>query len=116
MRAERRLAQLNEMGQTVEYAAVLADIQARDESDTTRTIAPLKAALDAVHIDSSYLTLDEVVVELSSVSERLRLEHSTVEPMVIGCKWSDWFIRRLAGVFIVHMRVRKFGGLGASAG
>ncbi len=42
-------------------ASVVAELQARDQRDRTRANSPLVAALDAVLIDSTYLTLDQVV-------------------------------------------------------
>jgi len=42
-------------------AAVLAEMRARDERDRTRSVSPLVAASDAVVIDSTSMTLDEVI-------------------------------------------------------
>ncbi len=60
-RAERRVKQLAEKGEIVEYAETLAAIRERDERDSGRDIAPLKAAEDAVLLDTSALTLEESV-------------------------------------------------------
>ncbi len=59
-RAERRVKQLQAMGHDVKISEILANIQARDQRDTERTVAPLKPAADAYIIDSSKLNIDEV--------------------------------------------------------
>ncbi len=52
-RAERRTAELIQKGQPADYAQVLADIKERDERDSSRAIAPLKAADDAILFNNS---------------------------------------------------------------
>jgi cytidylate kinase len=59
-RAERRYEQLKAMGQDVKISRLLADIQARDERDRTRSTAPLLAADDALEIDSTALGIEQV--------------------------------------------------------
>lgn len=59
-RAERRYAQLKEKGMDVNIARLLTDIQARDERDTQRAVAPLVPAEDAVIIDSTDLDISQV--------------------------------------------------------
>jgi cytidylate kinase len=66
-RADRRFKELNAKGEGRDLAAVLADLQARDARDSGRSTAPLKAAEDAVTIDTSALDADAVfehVIEL----------------------------------------------------
>lgn len=60
-RAQRRLRELQAKGQTPILEAVLADLQRRDNADSTRAASPLRKADDAVELDSSDLTLDQVV-------------------------------------------------------
>ncbi len=60
-RARRRTAQLEEKGQTARYEEILAQIKQRDHDDSVRALAPLKPAADAVIIDSSAMTIAEVV-------------------------------------------------------
>jgi len=60
-RARRRTAQLQEKGLTADYDDILAQIKQRDHDDSVRSLAPLKPAEDAVIIDSSAMTIDEVV-------------------------------------------------------
>lgn len=50
--------------------AILADIRRRDKFDSTRKEAPLRASDDAHHIDSSYLTVDEVVAQIVELMEK----------------------------------------------
>jgi cytidylate kinase len=63
-RAERRHKQLSEKGITANIAALLQDLRERDARDSRRSAAPLKAAEDAYQLDSSGLTIDEVVDQI----------------------------------------------------
>lgn len=67
VRAQRRCRELLEKGQKAEYAQVLKEIRQRDDQDTHRAIAPLKMARDAVKLDSSDLTIDEVLEEMKRI-------------------------------------------------
>ncbi len=60
-RAQRRQKQLAENGQKVEFQEILAQIQKRDRADSGRSLAPLQPAENAVIIDSSEMSIDEVV-------------------------------------------------------
>ena len=60
-RARRRHAELVQRGKASEYAVVLAEVIERDERDMRRAVAPLIQAPDAYVIDSSALSIDEVV-------------------------------------------------------
>ena len=53
IRAERRTKELLQAGQSVMFRDVLAEMKARDDRDRTRSVAPLKAADDAITIDTS---------------------------------------------------------------
>lgn len=59
-RAERRVAQLLQAGQTADFEAILATIKARDDRDENRATAPSKPAEDALVLDSSNLDADAV--------------------------------------------------------
>lgn len=63
VRAERRMKELHARGINVHLADVLADIRARDERDSTRAVAPLKQAPDALLLDTSGLDIDEAIAE-----------------------------------------------------
>ncbi len=60
-RARRRLEELRGKGKDVTHADVLSDMNARDAQDMAREHAPLKAAEDALHLDSTKLTPQEVL-------------------------------------------------------
>jgi len=60
-RARRRQKQLQEKGQKVEFEKLVTQIQKRDRDDSSRSLAPLQPAADAVVIDSSQMRIDEVV-------------------------------------------------------
>nr|WP_245612742.1 (d)CMP kinase [Kosmotoga pacifica] len=60
-RAKRRLSQLKEIGIDAEYETILKEIVARDINDSSRDIAPLKPADDAIVIDTTDMPLEEVI-------------------------------------------------------
>jgi CMP/dCMP kinase len=60
-RAQRRYKQLREKGISANLAALLQDLRERDARDANRAAAPLRPAEDARRLDSSSLTIDEVV-------------------------------------------------------
>jgi cytidylate kinase len=65
-RARRRYNQLIEKGFSANLASLVAEIRERDERDATRAVAPLKPAADAVCVNSTAMTIDEVVAEVSA--------------------------------------------------
>jgi cytidylate kinase len=71
-RAQRRYKQLISKGESVNLAALLEDIQQRDERDMNRDVAPLKAADDAIVLDSTQLSIkdvfNQVLEQLNSLS------------------------------------------------
>ena len=70
-RARRRYKQLRDGGASADYERVLADIVERDERDSNRSVAPLKPADDAVVIDTSELSIDQVMEQvLALVADR----------------------------------------------
>jgi cytidylate kinase len=60
-RAKRRQKQLAENGQQVEFQEILSQIQKRDRDDSSRSLAPLVPAEDALVVDSSEMSIDDVV-------------------------------------------------------
>ena len=71
-RARRRNDQNVAAGLTDDYAAVLADVRRRDHLDSTRAVSPLRAAEDALVVDSSDMTESETIaVLLDLVEQRL---------------------------------------------
>jgi CMP/dCMP kinase len=72
-RAQRRHAELNEKGLSVPLPEVLADQRRRDKDDTERAIAPLRAAPDAVVVDTTGFDLEQVVERcFREASQRLK--------------------------------------------
>jgi cytidylate kinase len=68
VRAGRRVAQLAALGRPADYEAILDAVKSRDHQDRTRAEAPLVAAPDALHIDTSALTEDEVVAAVAAAA------------------------------------------------
>ena len=71
-RARRRHKQLNDKGNRATLAALSGALEERDKRDAARAVAPLKPATDAVSLDSSNMTVDEVVEQvLNEYRERM---------------------------------------------
>ncbi|WP_027966672.1 (d)CMP kinase [Halomonas halocynthiae] len=66
-RARRRYSQLREAGVDASLSSLLKDIQARDARDMQREVAPLVPAEDAVELDTTHLTIPEVVDRLTEL-------------------------------------------------
>ena len=66
-RAERRYKQLKEKGIDANLLKITADIQERDQRDSERQISPLVPAADAIYIDSSTISIQDVVAEVLSL-------------------------------------------------
>ena len=73
-RAERRLAEERANNPSAQYEQTLADITARDRRDTTRDDSPLVAAKDAIVIDSSRLSIEEVFQRMMEIVRSKRAE------------------------------------------
>jgi cytidylate kinase len=69
-RAQRRALELAALGESVDYAAILDDVRKRDARDSGRSAAPLKAADDAVMLDTSELDRDEAFAAALAIAER----------------------------------------------
>lgn len=71
-RAQRRWKELSEKGKQVPFEQVLKEMEYRDEQDSSRAVAPLKMAEDAVLVDTSKLTLEESIERVvEMIRERL---------------------------------------------
>jgi len=68
-RARRRHKQLKDKGIDASLAALFLEIAERDKRDSTRAVAPLKASDDAVVLDSTRLTIEEVVAEVLRLAQ-----------------------------------------------
>jgi len=69
-RADRRCKQLQQKGVTADWDQVVADIRERDQRDSSRAASPLVPAADATIIDSTHLTIGQVMSELLAVVGR----------------------------------------------
>ena len=67
VRAKRRSDELSAKGPKVDYNKVLKDIQQRDYQDTHREIAPLKMSRDSIKVDTSDMTIEEVLEKLKEI-------------------------------------------------
>jgi cytidylate kinase len=65
VRARRRFDELAAKGAAVTFEETLADVRRRDEQDTTRAVAPLRQADDAVLIDNSDISIDDTVARMA---------------------------------------------------
>lgn len=66
-RAKRRFKQNKEKGIEISYEEILENIKFRDNNDKTSIVAPLKQAEDAIYVDSTNMTIDEVVDEIVNI-------------------------------------------------
>lgn len=66
-RAQRRYKQLKAKGHDVRLATLLREIEARDARDAARSIAPLKPARDAVHVDTTGMSIEAVTAKVLSL-------------------------------------------------
>ncbi len=69
-RAQRRYKQLIAKGESVNLAALLEDIKARDDRDMNRAVAPLKPADDAVILDSTTMSIEDVFEQVMSLIKK----------------------------------------------
>lgn len=72
VRATRRYRELQQRGQSSSWETIRDDIAARDYNDMHRTFSPLVRAADAVYIDSSEMTVEQVVTYIRSAMEERR--------------------------------------------
>lgn len=75
-RAQRRQSQLQQQGEDVSLPRLLEAIEARDLRDRTRAVSPLVPAEDAVVVDSTTMTADEVFAHVMSLVTQKGLVHS----------------------------------------
>lgn len=77
-RAQRRLAELNAKGDASTMDDVMRDMIQRDKNDSTRAAAPLKAAEDAVYVDTTDMSLEESIDHICAlIARRFELEWQT---------------------------------------
>ncbi|MDF2593802.1 MAG: cytidylate kinase [Clostridia bacterium] len=69
-RAKRRFKEYRKKGMTVSMEELTKDIIDRDYQDTNRKISPLKRAIDAIEVDTTALTIDEIVDKIMALTEK----------------------------------------------
>jgi cytidylate kinase len=69
-RAKRRYKQLKEKGIDANLPDLVAELKARDERDSERSAAPLKAADDAILLDTTEMSIDEVVNQVLQMASQ----------------------------------------------
>lgn len=74
IRAERRFSQLRERGVEADLEEILQQIRIRDSRDRERAVAPLRPAEDAIVLDTSDMTTDEIV---NAIAERIQIKATT---------------------------------------
>ena len=73
-RANRRYQERRSRGETVEYEPILLALRERDQIDSTREVAPLKPAVDAVVIDTDGCSIEEVFMKILDLRENLSVQ------------------------------------------
>ena len=69
-RAERRVKQLKEKGINANIAALVADLKARDEQDANRAVSPLKPAEDAIFLDTTSMSIQQVTQKVLDLAKQ----------------------------------------------
>ena len=87
IRADRRWKELTYKGHKVTLEEVLSDLRERDRRDSTRADAPLKAAADAISLDTTTLSIEEAVAAAVTADSKNRFIVHTVQPKATtrGC-------------------------------
>ncbi len=89
-RARRRWKELVALGEAISYATVLADVRTRDARDETRAASPLRAAPDAILLDTDGKTIDEVVQCVVTIIHTWQNDPSLQgESLARAAKWSQ---------------------------
>ncbi len=76
-RARRRWKELKERGENVSYQDILKEIEERDKADSTRNISPLRPAEDAIIIDTTNKTIEDVIQEIVNILKEKGLYGNT---------------------------------------
>ncbi len=69
-RARRRFLERQSRGELVDYKAIFDEVRRRDEIDSTRSVSPLKKADDAEYLDSTGLSIEQVMARVMEIIER----------------------------------------------
>ena len=74
-RAKRRYKENKKKGKDLHISKVIEDIVVRDQKDSTRKESPLRKADDAIILDTTYLTIDEVVEKIIELTDKKENKH-----------------------------------------
>lgn len=115
-RARRRFKQYREKGINMSYIDIVDNIKKRDENDKSKEIGALKVAHDAEVIDSTSMTIGQVVNEISEIIEKKKREIKLQAKIYTPRKDNAWkrFVRRvvraiLSGLYHMAFRVKISG-------
>ncbi len=111
-RATRRVNQLLEKGESASYDEIFASIKERDERDSGREIAPLRAAEDAVLLDTSDMTLEESIANAKKIVTDKLAQKKTSDVKAPDKNKSGfymWARKYLAPIIKFCMRVKSYG-------
>lgn len=104
-RAKRRQLEFHEKGIELSYEEVLEDIKARDYKDSHREIAPLRKSEDAIEVDTTNMTIDEVVEEIIKIIDRKMksMEKNSMQDLMDGYKIKRYRIGELVKGHVVQV-------------
>lgn len=110
-RARRRYEELTAKGQSVIYDDILRDINQRDYNDTHRDIAPLKKAKDAIELDTTSMSIDEVVEHIEKlVRSAQKKEQRSFRKIPAFRRWFYAILRFIAAIpFMIAFDLRYEG-------
>lgn len=115
-RARRRYNQNQEKGIKMSYLEILENIKKRDENDKSKKIGALKVAMDAEVIDSTNMSIGQVVREISNIIEKKKSEIKLEKKIYKVRKETSWkkFVRKtikviLSTVYKIAFRVKITG-------
>lgn len=74
-RAKRRYKENVKKGKQAQISQVIEDIVSRDQKDTTRKESPLRKATDAVELDTTFLTIEQVVNKIIQLTDKKEINH-----------------------------------------
>ena len=74
-RAQRRFKENVKKGKQAQISQVIEDIVKRDQKDSTRKESPLRKASDAVELDTTFLTIEEVVNKIIELTDKKEINH-----------------------------------------
>lgn len=117
-RAKRRFKQNQEKGIDIPYNEILASIKERDERDSSREISPLKVANNAEVIDTTEMTIEEVVAKIEKIIRKKQKELKLMDKIYSVRPDTKWklFVRKivkgfLGGLYRIFYRIKITGSI-----